>query len=376
MDFRKSKEELQEKKNSLKQEIIASDERARLMNENQSYNQMKNILESSTLSYLILFIIALVMMNLLDIKITNFSSFFRIITTITGSSICLGVTANKITHPKFKIKKQCKSFSNAKTEVEKLTEQIEYEIKREQANNKLKAVETAINLIDSNESNLEDIPGKQDNQEKKEQLTQQEVEHNIEILSAALKEKYSELDSLTTRNFLNYSFFYDKLIKDEKISAALASCLSGVALVMCIGLPLFVFNSTTASSSILLDLKTIILPFISGAAISCVYIIRKNNTQKKAVRCINRKLCHGSLSKYVNSEETMQKDQVLIQRIIDDISTIEIRLQKQKNILNHLITNNSQDNLCDVNKIDYQQESDLDTSIKNAKVLTKKLKIQ
>ena len=134
-DYQKLKEELEKIKSKNQEEINDYEEKINLANQNQFETK-------ACLTFLIaeLYYMGIIMTSLFFpnnsfiIPLTNILPNASIPFIITGLSLGMGIMGTKIMHKIQKIKERFISFSNAKTESEKLEEEIKYKIESEKLN--------------------------------------------------------------------------------------------------------------------------------------------------------------------------------------------------------------------------------------------------
>ena len=98
------------------------------------------------ISYLVIFLISLVLIkNLGIITFTNIIPALSYPAIVVGGSLGIGTLINNLINKKFQTKKRLKVFSTAKTQTEKLKEQLHYQIELEKAINRNLVINQTIN---------------------------------------------------------------------------------------------------------------------------------------------------------------------------------------------------------------------------------------
>lgn len=106
---------------------------------------------------------------------------------IIGSSLCVETAINKSTNKKYEIKERFDAFSNAKTESEKVEEEISYKIELEKASNRNLVIQKTIDTLNSNKSLLNQLSSKYNISEKNGLQTKHEAQKKLEELSKILE---------------------------------------------------------------------------------------------------------------------------------------------------------------------------------------------
>ena len=116
------------------------------------------------------------------------------------SSYVFGSLINSLISKKYKIKERYKAFSNAKTKVEKLEEEVHYKIELEKVKNRNKVINETIKLLESDQAIINKISSRYDLKDKNLPQTNDEAERKVNELSNVIKKQYDKLDILTTQN--------------------------------------------------------------------------------------------------------------------------------------------------------------------------------
>ena len=140
-EFEKIKKELLEEKEKNNKQIEKNEKRMKIASANSLENKLLSISGLSAIGYLFFF---LTFSEITKVGLTIFNNIIQALSfpiIIIGSSLCFGTLMNHCISKGLKIKEKYKSFSNAKTEAEKLKEKIQYQIELEKANNRNKTIE-------------------------------------------------------------------------------------------------------------------------------------------------------------------------------------------------------------------------------------------
>ena len=344
-DFNKTINELQNEININNNQIDLSDERKRMANVNQFENKAIETFGFSILPYLgFVALFALLTKNGALSSITNTIPAESLPLIIVGSSLGIGTIGRKLLEWKFKTKERFKSFTTAKSQFEKLQEEVKYAVELEKAQNRNKAIEKTIDSLSSNQTILNSLSSRYDISDKNLPQTREESQQRVNELSTLLKEKYDELDILTTQKVLHERFWKVRL-KSNKILDILIAGLSGGALTLIYGdMPLIILRDSLTYSSTSSSLIVVFAPLIMGFVGISGYMVNRNNNYKKTFNILNSKMDHNALPYEIkDAYEEQQNINAKEEKIIGDISAILIQLQEQKRIMESFV-NESEEN--------------------------------
>lgn len=135
-NYQKTKEELEKEIKNNQEKMNEYDEKSRMAKVNKFEYKIGLILGISALSYLFLFILpTLLASNSLISSLVLILPGEGVSGIIIGASLIVGTMGLKVIQKINKLKKRFTSFSNARTETEKLEEQVTYSIELEKAYN-------------------------------------------------------------------------------------------------------------------------------------------------------------------------------------------------------------------------------------------------
>ena len=153
IEFEKTKKELEESKKQNNEQIAISDERTRMSKVNSLEYKGGITLFFSMLAYMVLLLTSLGLTELLGVSvITNIFPGFTYPIALIGGSIGIGTIGRVLFDKKFQVKERLKLFSTAKTQAEKLEEEVYYQIELVKANNRNKAIDESLKVLNSNQT--------------------------------------------------------------------------------------------------------------------------------------------------------------------------------------------------------------------------------
>ena len=176
-EFEKSKNELEKEKEKNNELIAINDERSRMLKANSLEFKGETILFFSALAYMGFFLTTIILSNTpVASVISKALPGLSYPITLLGGSLAIGTIARTLFDKKFKTKERLKSFSKAKTQAEKLEEEVHYQIELEKANNRNKVIDETINILNSNQAMLNRISSRYDLKDKTAPQTKEEAE--------------------------------------------------------------------------------------------------------------------------------------------------------------------------------------------------------
>lgn len=334
-DLQNVKQQLEKQKQQNNKKIDLYDEKARMSKVNSFENKVINTLGFSLIIYLpILLASSLLVKNIGFISFTNIISELSYPVILFSSSFGIGSLINSLISKNYKIKERYKAFSNAKTKVEKLEEEVHYKIELEKVKNRNKVINETIKLLESDQAIINKISSRYDLKDKNLPQTKEEAERKVNELSNVIKKQYDKLDILTTQNVLHNYFWRIRSNIQKKLDIMITSMMTGLFAMIFTVLPLMTIKDTLTYISLFTSLSTVFLPFIIGAVATSIYVIKRNKYYKKVFDIFNLKLEGNSLEEmYKNIDgayEEQEKIKSLIKNQIKDISLTKVQLQENK----------------------------------------------
>ena len=326
--FEELKKELENEVVENNDRIKLCDGRMRIANANSFEYKATNILCFSLLGYLIVFLLSSIIFKNLSIPVLAYQ------TMVITSSIGLGTLFTNSLFKKYKIKERLKMFSESKTDIEKLQEEVNYQIELEKACNRNKVIEETLDTINSTESMVNELSNKYNITEKYSSKSKDEIEKSIEEISNLIKEKYIELDILSTKKTLHDKFWKIRSKFDKNANLIAYSLIAGVFASGIIGIPFITFNSIAAGSTILAKTLSVFWPLVIGSMGTFVYFLQRNKDYEKVFNNYNSQLEDEALSdtfgKNYNPGDEYSEIKELIEKQVKDISTVIIKLNDEK----------------------------------------------
>ncbi len=344
-DFEKSKRELEKEKELNNKQIDINDERYRMVNYNRLEYKFMFTSVFSMLSMTVLLIPSAILINVLGPgAITNILPGFSYPIAMLGSSLAIGTIWRILSDKKYKLKERFKSFSNAKTEAEKIEEEVHYQIELEKTKNRDKAINESIEVLNSNQSMLSRISSKYELIDKNESQPTEETEKKVEELSAVIEEQYKELDIYSTQNVLHNRFW--KVRKDfgRKSNIMISIMMCGVSTMLFASCPFLLMamaDIMPKTSSLLVPVAITFAPFVTGIIGGSVYTFKTNKYYKNLFNKLNSQLGENALEEnqsFEMSVEEQEKIESMIKNQIRNISLTQVQLQESKRYLDACMT--------------------------------------
>jgi len=347
-DFEKTKEQLEEQKKENNKKIVLCDERTRMAKVNSFEYKAGTTLTFSMVGYFAIFLASSALIK--GIGVTAFTNVIPALSypaIVVGSSLGVGTLINTLMAKKYQTKERLKAFSIAKTQTEKLEEEIHYEIELEKANNRNLVIDQAINVLNSNESMLRRISSKYDISDKSTLKTEEEARKRIEQLSTFIKEQYDKLDILSTQKVLHDRFWRIRSKFQKSTDIIMAAVISGMVTMHFTGFPLMMVNEAITYSTEIANLATIFSPFIAGIIGASGYMAKRNKDHKKVFDSLNSQLGENALpeiyEKYEGAYEEQEEIKALIETQIRDISLAVIQLKEEQQVLESMESKTNQE---------------------------------
>lgn len=329
-DFKKSKKELEKIKEQNNEKISINERKSRVVNFNQLENKALVTSAFSLFGYMGLFMTAAFLMKSFNINtIKNILTIFSYPGVLFGSSFAIGIIATIPFYKKYNNKNELKKFSKAKTQSQKLEEEIDYQIELEKANNRNKAIDESIILLDKNQSILNKISNKYYLIDKNAPKNKDEANQKSEELSTIIEKQYENLDLLATKKVLHERFWRVR----EKWSLRIRNIIASVIV------SIFIFAFSNFQSLLFAgfnmpSLMATIIPFIVGFIGSNIYITKRNADYKMVFNNFNNKLGESALVEDLCSAiDEKEEIESLIENQIKDISLSTVQLQETRRYL-------------------------------------------
>lgn len=344
IEFEKTKKELEEIKKQNDEQIAISDERTRMSKVNSLEYKGGTTLFFSMLVYVVLLLTSLCLTKSLGTSvITNIFPWFTYPIALIGGSIGIGAIGKSLFDKKYELKERLKAFSNAKTQAEKLEEEVHYQIELEKANNRNIAIDETIKVLDSNQSMLSRISSRYDLSDKTAPQSKEEAEKKAEELSAIIKEQYDKLDILTTQKVLHDRFWKVRQKFQRRTNTSLAPMISGTFAMFFGAFPTIMIRDAMPSGSLLTTSAVPLAPLAIGVIGGSAYMLKRNSDYKKAFNNLNAQLGENALEenldkRFEDAFEEQKEIESLLERQIRDISLTEVQLQETKRYLDTHVT--------------------------------------
>lgn len=337
-EYEKIKKELEEAKKINDEQIATNSEKIKMSKINNLDYKIYITLAFSMLSYTVLLLASLVLIKSLGIGVI--ADIFPGLTypiALIGGSLGIGAIGRVLLDNKFKAKERLKSFSTAKTQAEKLEEEVYYQIEFEKANNRNKVIDESIKVLNSNQTMLSRISSRYDLSDKTAPHSKEEAESKAEELSAIIKEQYEKLDILSTQKVLQNRFWKIRQNFQRRIDTFMSPMLSGIITMLSFTFPTMILKDALSSSSILAALTVPIVSYVAGVVGGSVYMSKRNSDYKKAFNNLNAQLDENALvetyKKFEDAYEEKRELESLIASQIRNISIAEVELQENKRYL-------------------------------------------
>lgn len=340
-NFQNSKAELEKEWKRADEQVKKSRERKNLLNSSTFKNRAQDAIFCSVFAWLILYI------GLIFFKrnpFINFPEFSNVISAcgcsfgVVLGSLGVGIVSEKIvSEKKYKLKDKLKSFSSAKTESEKLEEEIRYQIEEEKAKarrgiiEKVNAILVANQVISNNSFKVLDNKNFTFEYKKAIGKSLKEISSNIEKQNNCVEKQYEKLDTLITQKILNDRFWKtrNKRAKRVRIPMVASICsmiLLGIGMLSGILVPLIATGNFS---------PMLILGALSTVGIGA-YMVKSDRNYQKAFKVLNAELKDDAISETIdfmpNEEEKKEMEKIIASQV-NKIVVAQLKLYTQKGLL-------------------------------------------
>ena len=330
--FERIKSELEKEKEQNNEQILINSKRAKLSQLNQFELKAQLTFAFSMFGFVGVFAVGMFLTKIFgSIAITNIipAEIFPVISV--GGSLAIGTIINKMVYKKQKIKERFKAFSTSKTQTDKLEELVYYQTELQKKHNRNKVIDEAINVLNSNQSVLSKISIRYDLIDRNSPKTEEEAKQSITKLSSFVKERYEQLDLLTTKEFLNNSF--GKVNPD--IIATFLSLMVGMMMVSFVTslIPTWMLKDVIMNGSLYFNVSQLVVfgPIIGTG----MYMIKRIKDHKKVFNKLNVQLENNVLIDKLDKSIDTQ---------IRELSVALVQLKEQEKILETIIEDKSKTN--------------------------------
>ena len=329
-EYKLMTEELKKELTDNKKKVRINEEKAELVRLNSLEHQAMRTFGFSLIPYISLIVTTCANDNFAAMTGATISDEF-LPSVFMLSSLGIGTVINKIFKQNSKKRALFESFSEAKTDTEKIYERVKYTIEQEKALNRNKALEKAMNSIKTEQTLLEELSEKYEFYKKNISNSEEEVQKDLEKLSAFLEEKYNLLDIYSTQKILHEVSWKSRTKGIVVIEGLMKSFLSVFYELPLYSIPIMAsydyihfgsFNSVVAG-------VTAPLVLCSGTAMG--YKLKNSADYKKAFNNINPSLGEYSLPEKIGDAfEEQQNIDKKIDSTIKEIAAILSGIQEYK----------------------------------------------
>jgi len=252
------------------------------------------------------------------------ASFSPFIVGITSMGI--GCSIERITN---KDKKSNQSiFSLFKNRFKNYKKRVDYSLEIEKLKNKNTVMKQVKELINTNPVFIKMYTNDDFMTNSKE-----ESEEKIKKISTNLKEKYNEIDKLTTKKVL-IKYFWECLTKNQLFEDIMLAGYQGTIFSMiCCYLPLIVFKDYIVLSSAIAHILPIIGPIILGFAGGSAYVLKRNKDYQKVFDEVNNEYDDLFPEKIENPNLEIKIANLYMNKTLKELFVAESQLRVQEKVL-------------------------------------------
>lgn len=345
----KTRNELKQEKRENKKKLGLFDKKRKLLKESSFEHKAGVTVTFAIFGYLAIYLIASFFINELGVvAFTNIFPGFSFPLVAIGGSLGVGCLIRTLVYEKLHINSKLKSFSTAKTQAEKLEEEVQYEIEMEKLKSRDLVIKQTLNILNANESVTKYVSSDENTNDKGVSKDETETRRVIEKLSKLINEQNNKLDMLSTQKTLHDRFWRFRSKTQKKLDMVINAGMCGLFAMYFSLLPLAMIKSVEFSS-LSSSLTTMLIPFMAGAVGTFGYILKRNMVYKKVFNKFNSSLRENALPKsYSNNKKANEKSedlQALIERQIANISSSLIQLEENQQVLDDMISSDQDESL-------------------------------
>lgn len=323
-NLKKIEEELDRKIKEAEEKENTYTEREQVAKENQTDYKLSAALVIAMIGYLIASIKCLSMILSGTFNFPNPVLSIPIITM--GAPALLGVIGSSIMSKVFKRKKRLNSFSKAKTDEEKLTEEVVAKIELEKAKTRKKVYLQIKDSLNMNRTMYNSIS------EKYNLESQEENQKKFNELSNYVEKLYKELDILVTKKALHTKFREIRSKFGKVFNSVALIILGGMVPVLLLDFSYIGLAATSASE--IYTLSPWIAISLIGATCMGGFIIQKNQKYSKVFNKLNAKLGENALPKNQKKLDTEKQElDKAIENQIKKVDNAATKMYEQKSLL-------------------------------------------
>lgn len=319
--LKKIEKQLLEEKSNNEYQMMLDRERIKMAEANQFDSKMLMTLTFSIISYFVLFIISKIMFDPIStFLITNSLSAICYPVVLLGSSLVCGRLVSGLVRKHFDVKDRIKTFSKAKTEKEKMMEEMTYRIELEKLNNRNIIIDKALDSLNYNTdiNELESIKTKAE----------------VDCFLDKEKKQYDLIDRLSTKKVLFERFWQLRNNMFRKGTLVTKALMGGMFALLLYGCPDILITSLVENSVSAIAFAT---AFGVGTIASGAYIAYKDNICKKIFKDLNADLGDEALVENVkNYNDSFDERRCIEEKIkicIQQLAVQKPQLQAEKVLL-------------------------------------------
>lgn len=294
-DIEKIIKELQEEYNKNVEIIKLSAERTRMAHFNQTEPKLGLILHNSVIPYLGLFLMTIIATSIIGPEaVANIINPLSIPAILTTSSLGIGTIINVIGEKQNNVKERIKNFSKAKTEVQRIEEEIYYAIELEKTKNRNEAIKNSMDRLKYYRTISKNAKNNYNPGDNNPQNAIEEFQKNLDKL-------YQELDILSTKKVLSEKFLRTRDKWHIKIDRLFVPTATSYFSYFSLTSILTIYQDVIPYSSTFTSLLPIIIPVVGGAIAGDVYWRIRSHNQTKVFNKFNEQLDKSKLDDLVNA---------------------------------------------------------------------------
>lgn len=323
-NIKKIKQELKQEYNKNQEKINILDEKIKTINANNFETKAMLALAFSFLSWFAFMLSISTIIKYIPVNLIQ--------SLITGTSILIGITVEKISIRKAKCRERLRKFSTAKKQKELIEESTRYEIEKEKIISLNKIIEKCYEKLSENEENICFLSENYTITEKDtNNKTVEEITTNIENKNNILIKQQQDINVITTKCVLANKFWRVRDKAQRFNDMFLSICFGGAGCMFTYNMPIIRNPQLFQASSF-----SIYIPLVIGGLVGGIYVSKRKKTHSAIFNQLNKELKDNAISKFRDYEEDKQFEKDL-ENLITNVSETLLELEAQKIQLPHNI---------------------------------------
>ena len=252
---------------------------------------------------------------------------------LMGVSAGIGKVFSAISEKFTQYKKRFKEISKAKSDKAKIEEIAKYNIKSEQMTNRYKIITEVLDRLAQDHKSLDELDKKYDLSYTCLPQTEEDTDKAIDNLSQQLKEKYTELDLITTKKVM-HEMFYKSRFRSNRFDKAFNNAALLWVITSTVTVLTHIFFGNVLPFTNTGKLIYALVSILGGGVFANTIAIKQARDPYKVFNKMNKELGSKGFAKKPNKDEQEELNEIYkdFYRTQLQIINLEVQLQEQNRI--------------------------------------------